>query len=306
MKIIKKIITIILIICLLCLVFLVIYKLTADPITPTSADTVWSVLLERGYIPADMTQEVLEQIPNSGLQTCIVTEKDDIRFEFYSFDNDKGPKLIFRNSFNLIRTERYSASATRVNEHNTNHRRYVLIGYELYSVTMYVGNTAIYAYCNTENSNEIAKIFEDIGYGGLVSEKDINQSPNYIFNIAISIFILLFTQMSRGFLRPLIYASAALTQRDIDKFYDEVKHDERLYQKKSEYLLENSPKPSLTRALITFDKLIFIPNLVAIVTAICTAFISGLEYVFSYMMFFTVIFAFLIAIVSGFIDRIKK
>lgn len=129
---------------------------------------------------------------------------------------------------------------------------------------------------------------------------------DHIVYIIISVIFLLLTQMSRGFFRPLIYASAGLTQRDIDKHYDEVKHDERPYQTTSEYLLEKSSKPNLTRGLLIFDKLIFIPNIVAIAVAICMAFISGLENVFMFAMFFAAILAFLVGIVSGFLVRIKK
>ena len=58
------------------------------------------------------------------------------------------------NAWKKIETEYYVA----------NYRIYTLDSLGKYNVAIYVGNTVIYAYCNSENKNEINKILSKIDY----------------------------------------------------------------------------------------------------------------------------------------------
>lgn len=134
------------------------------PKTPATAEQVWDVLVEQGYEPKDITEQIREKYPDTELTESVVVQNDDIDFQFYVFNSQKDAINIYNQLHSLFVTERrgvpYAEHDTRV----ANYRIYTLLSKGKYSVAIFVGNTAVYAYCDEENEGKVASILREIGY----------------------------------------------------------------------------------------------------------------------------------------------
>lgn len=115
----------------------------------------------------------------------------------------------------------------------------------------------------------------------------------------------LVTQMAYGWFRGIVYLSAGVTNIDVEKFDEE---NERLGEPKteSEWLLEVSKRPSFTGILQFFHGLIIIPNLIADCIMIAYCFTTAIDGIMSPVVTFTISFAFIIIIISGFVSAIAE
>ena len=86
------------------------------------------------------------------------------KIDFYFFDNENAAQTVYNMSVSLIHTERRDPPTRDYSEGNSNHWRYTMIGQTMYSTAMYVGNTAVYAYSDTENAPKINAVLKSIGY----------------------------------------------------------------------------------------------------------------------------------------------
>ncbi len=143
-----------------------IWALLAEPKTPATSDEVWRVIESQEYVPQDYTSGY-HNADNSFKQSlirCVGFEKDDIFFQFFEFNNKYSAIDIYGQAYQKI-TQRYNSwQKTEISHHNKNYSLYFLDSMGKYNVAIHVGNTAVYAYSDSENMNEINKILDKIDY----------------------------------------------------------------------------------------------------------------------------------------------
>ena len=139
------------------------FYLTGQP-EPVSAEQVNDALISQDLQPVNITDTARGNFPGAGLTDCIVAEQDDIRFEFYTFDNPDSALRVYREARKLIITTKMETPRVEIEQGKANYKYYSLAAGGNYSVTVYVKNTAVYAYCTRENQSKIIGILDTIGY----------------------------------------------------------------------------------------------------------------------------------------------
>lgn len=147
-------------------IILLVIKLTTVPKTPVTPERMWDVLTEQGYQPIDSTERELFENPGWGLSKSIVAEDDDMHFYFYSFDSDHSKKAVdvYAQAHSIIVRTKNAYPNVEYSSKSANYCLYYLKAKGEYNVAIYVGNTAIYAYCHEENLMKINRILQAIGY----------------------------------------------------------------------------------------------------------------------------------------------
>ena len=141
------------------------YFLIISPPSKPSAtvEQVWEVLVSQGYQPLDTTKIHLEKYPKSDRFESIGVEKDDVRFEFFTFENDNNAVSLYEKFYSLVFSTRNTPYAQR-HTHISNYDIYALASSGRYSVAIRVGSTVLYAYCNAENEVKMNTILSAIDY----------------------------------------------------------------------------------------------------------------------------------------------
>lgn len=127
-----------------------------------TAEQVWSAIQQAGYQPVDATELYTEDMP--GLIQCIAFEKDDEYFNFYVFNDKSSARDLFRHISSYIYINFYNYPYAEHESYQSNYHIYTLTAKERYSVDIYVGNTAVYAYCDEGNEQGICDVLRTIGY----------------------------------------------------------------------------------------------------------------------------------------------
>lgn len=149
-----------------CLCVIVYFMFGTEPKTPVTPEQMWDVLVARGYEPQDITESYIEDNPDAKayLNRFFVLDKDDLHFEFYDLNDEDRAFSIYSNVYNYIYTQKRSVPYAQHDTSVQNYAIYTLKSSGEYSVVIWVENTAIYAYCDEENSYLISEILTDIGY----------------------------------------------------------------------------------------------------------------------------------------------
>lgn len=144
-------------------VIVVVYFLSFyTPITPVTTGKMWAVLVEQGYEPYDTTATYLKQ--DSSLIKAISVQKDDLRFDFFEFDNNGSAANVVSHACSKIISKYNTYPRVEGEWADSNHFKYSLKASGVYSITMYVSSTAIYSYCDAKNQAKVDAIFRSIGY----------------------------------------------------------------------------------------------------------------------------------------------
>lgn len=157
---------IILLILLFLIMFGVFIGVTGTKKTPVTAEQIKSVIVEQGYEPQDITEAYYKNdaLSKESLNKCIAFYHEDIHFEYFELNNDNMAANIY-SQFHAKIIANYNASHIIETENKqANFIIYTLDNGEIYNAAIYVGNTAIYGYCNSANKNEINKILDAIDY----------------------------------------------------------------------------------------------------------------------------------------------
>lgn len=144
----------------------IILKIAVVSKEPVTSEQFYNILVEQGFEPQDITEEYykFDEDYRSVLIKCLATEKEDIKLVFFEFNNENSPKEIYQQARADIKTK-YNAIYKAETDHQVaNHCIYTLDSLGKYNIAIYVGNTAISGYCNSENKNEINKILDRIDY----------------------------------------------------------------------------------------------------------------------------------------------
>ncbi len=140
--------------------------LHSEPKTPATSDEVWNFIELQGYEPEDYT-ELYHQSDVSfqnSLNKCVGFLHNDISFEFFEFNNQNSAENIYSQAYQKITKKYNSWQKNEISHHSQNYSLYFLNSMDKYNVAIYVGNTAVYAYCDSENMNEIDSILDKIDY----------------------------------------------------------------------------------------------------------------------------------------------
>lgn len=259
------------------------YYLTGQP-DPVSVEQINEVLISQDLQPAYITDAAQGNFPGAGLKECIIAEQEDIRFEFYNFDNQSSALKLYREARNLIITTKMATPRTKIEIGKANYKYYSLTADGNYSVTVYVKNTAIYAYCNEENLSTITAILDDIDYD-YIETKAKQETPEWVLAIVRVFQYALFIPaalVSRSFWWKAAYKSAGVTISQIDKL-------EKTRRELSEWLLKISPKQNTTKIILTIYRYYLIPEYICIVLAVIGCFTASLDKILNNILGFIVI-----------------
>ncbi|MBQ3498101.1 MAG: hypothetical protein IJA87_03125 [Clostridia bacterium] len=133
---------------------------------PATSDEVWKIIEEQGYEPKDYTEGYHNTDVSFELSLikCVGFEKDDIFFQFFEFNNEDNAIDIYGQAYQKITQTYNSWQKTEIQYKNQGYHLYFLDSKDKYNVAIYVENTAVYAYCDSENMNEIDSILDKIDY----------------------------------------------------------------------------------------------------------------------------------------------
>lgn len=134
--------------------------------TPATSDEVWAIIEDQGYEAKDYTDGYHNADVSFKLSLikCVGFEKDDIFFQFFEFNNSDNSADIYGQAYQKITQTYNSWQKTEIQYKNQGYHLYFLNSKDEYNVAIYVENTAVYAYCNSENMNEIDSILAKIDY----------------------------------------------------------------------------------------------------------------------------------------------
>lgn len=155
-----------LVIILFIVLSIVFFEFLTVPKTPATTEQVKSVIVAQGYEPKDITEQYYESDPvfKNTLNKCISFDKDDIHFEFFDFNNNNSAIDIYSQVYSQLSYRYNSAYSVEIDYQIANYSIWLYDSLGKYSVAIYVGNTAVYAHCDSENQNEIDKILDAIDY----------------------------------------------------------------------------------------------------------------------------------------------
>lgn len=245
------------------------FYLSGQP-DPISTAQINDALISRGLKPVDISAGARGKFPNAGLNECVVAEKGDIHFEFYNFDNQSSALKLYQEARQLIITTKMATPRTKIETGKANYKFYSLTADGNYSVTVYVKNTAIYAYCNAENLSTITGILDDIDY---VETKAKRKTPEWVLAIVRAFQYVLLIPVAlvfRSFYWKAAYKSAGVTISQID-------NAEKTRRELLEWLLEISPRQKTTKFILKIYRYYLFPEYISVVLAIIGCFTSSLD-----------------------------
>lgn len=242
------------------------FFLTGQP-EPVSAEQINDVLISQDLQPVDITDTAQGNFPGAGLTNCTVAEQGDIRFEFYTFDNPGSALRVYREARKLIITEKMETPRVEIEQGKANYKYYSLAAGGNYSATVYVKNTAIYAYCAEENQSKIIGILDTIGYVDAEPKQDVSPWAMAVMKIMPFVLYLFLAMVCRSFWWRAAYVSAGVTQQQMD--------DLGITRKNLCWII--SPRASTTKAILTVYRLFLLPGYVGIALAVISCFAEEMD-----------------------------
>jgi hypothetical protein len=260
------------------LLIFIIIKVSTVPKTPATAEQVWDVLVSQGYKPQDITEKYINKDPSSDLVKSIVIENDDMRFEFFVFNSENSAIDLYGQAHSLIVRTKNALPNSEYDTKVANYCIYTLTAKGISNFAIYVGNTAIYAYCNEENTGKISQILRDIGYfDNKATEKEKKSSISKktetpLISIVFFFFMIPMTWIS---LRPLwlgLCEISGINVFEIRKYRKESNVKLRERRKLYSLMLSKATTPQELKTGYIAYHLAFIPCLVCFCLALISLF----------------------------------
>lgn len=302
-KIVSQILKVLIAAAILAGIGLLFAKVFSNPITPVTSQQMYDALSAQGYKPQYATQLVSDDLQKIGLTDCVVAEQDDIKINFYFLNNEDAAQIVYNMSVSLIHTERYDPPTRDYSEGNSNHWRYTMIGQTMYSTVIQVGNTAIYAYSNTENAAKINALLKSIGYTQIEGSGQSSPELSPLFGLLLTIAWLPLVLLCRHWMWPLVYRSSGKSQKEIELFSG--KNTKRVPKHKIiTWLIKESIHPRQTIAWSVLYNLPLILEYMAIIFAFANLFTDVLNSFFDVYIFIVVGSGFAFAIICGILNEV--
>ncbi len=255
-----------------------VYKLyTGGVPKPATEQEVKNAITNVGFQVTDISDNSSEiTFYNDNVINCVLTNENDIHFEFYTCHDTESAAEIYSQAHSLIYTTRMSYPNIEISNRKINYSDYSLDADGIYSITMFTENTAVYACCNSENKNKVLELLSAINYVDNKSSTQSNREEN-LFPLMKVVFFLIcipMTLLGRNSLYPIVYKSAGVTRKELDKYSEdpEIKHRD-IYL----WLTEKSSKPQLTKVLIMMFKLLMLPVFIASIISFLGCFTQKLN-----------------------------
>lgn len=133
---------------------------------PLTADKVTEIVSSHGYKAEDISNQYYEM--DNGFKTtldkCIAFQKDDIHFEFFVFKDRNRALDLYGQAYNKITMEYDAIHKIESSSSAGNYRTYSLDSLDKYNAVTWVDTTVVYAYCDSENKDEIISILDEMDY----------------------------------------------------------------------------------------------------------------------------------------------
>lgn len=245
------------------------FSLIGKP-TSISAERISEILVSYDLQPMEITASAYDNFQGAGLEKCIVAEKDDVRFEFYVFDNSGSARRVYQEAHAIIVTTKMDIPRVQIEYGKIGCRYYSLTAGGNYSVTTYVDNTAIYAYCSEENQSKIVSILDDVGYVDAKPKQETSSWATGVVRVVNFILYIPMALVARSFYWKAAYKSAGVTSEQIEA---EEKKRKELFG----WLVDKSPNIKTTKIFLVIYKYFLLPLYACIILAIIGCFTSMLQ-----------------------------
>ena len=133
-------------------------------IEPMTVSSVSTILESHGYQPIDCMESALADNQGWDLTGCIKVDNGEIEFEFYEFDSRDSAVDIYGSAYLYIKQNKMAVPRRQLEARGSNYRMYWLEAGDNYAISMYVGTTAVYAFCDKEYADELDSILYEMGY----------------------------------------------------------------------------------------------------------------------------------------------
>lgn len=240
------------------------YYFTGQP-DAVSIEELNFALVSQNLKPIDVTDSSYGKFPDAGLSHCIVAEQEDIRFEFYHFDNTRSAMGAYRQAHSLIITTRLAYPRTEISYGKAKYQVYTLKADDVYSVAVCVGNTAIYATCNAENETKINRILDCIGYINTVPEQSSPAWLSAVLNLIQFLAYIPVALVGRHQLWRAAYRSAGKTMKQMI-------NSKKTRKELMSWIAEISPRKKTTKTILVLYKLNLLPAYIGVIIAIVSCF----------------------------------
>lgn len=226
-------------------------------------------LAEQGLQAFNITDNAQSNFPDMGLESCIVAEQDNLRFEFYQFDNVKSARKVYTQAYNKIIGNR-TTKRVEFEEKKLNYHVYILDIETDYYVAMYTENTAIYAYCDSENLSILKEVLNSLGCLNIVTDWNQETPFDNIFRVLVYALCIPVMFITRIWIWPVVYKSAGVSRKKVLELGDSRKE---VIPK----LIELSKNPKQTKFFALIHNYISLPAYIAVVFAIISCFTDRFE-----------------------------
>lgn len=251
------------------IVGILLYNLTYRP-EPVSVEKMCEVLSAHNLQPNDVTDAAADGFSGAGLKSCIIAEQDDLRFEFYEFDNFGAALQVQREARKLIVRSKMAYPRVQIETGSVNYQYYSLDAGGNYSVTIYVKNTAVYAYCNSENQNKLINIIADIAYADVQEEIVIPPWVSSLFRVLYFAAYIVVALVVRYWLWQAAYKSARVAKKEIEE-------TKKTRKQLAKWLLQTSPRRKSTTLILLLHKGCLVFAYAGVALAIVGCFITELH-----------------------------
>ncbi|HIU69105.1 MAG TPA: hypothetical protein IAD23_04030 [Candidatus Scubalenecus merdavium] len=135
-----------------------------EEITPVPSEQVEAALIEEDFAIENQIS-VPKNSQYAEYAKTVSAKKDDIVISFYEFDNDDYANAVYDEFLSEFYHSLYRPGNRIGTEGGKNYFYFVCDGNNrYYALTMWVGNTAICAYCNMGNQAPITNVLSAINY----------------------------------------------------------------------------------------------------------------------------------------------
>lgn len=264
---------------------------------PATAEQVETALSNQGFQPKDITDSAQVNFPGMGLENCIVAEQNDIRFEFYRFDNVGSARKVYQQAYTKIIGKR-TTYRVEVKEGKLNYHVYILDMPDGFYLAQYTENTAVYAYCASENSEKINSVLGSLGYTHITGNDWNANSPfDGIARVAAYAIWIPVMFIVRFWIWPVVCKSAGVTRSEALELGDSRK---KIIPK----LIRISKSPKRTKMFATIHNYIALPAYIAVIIAVGSCFTDKLNGVLGVFGIAIPIIMVCCAVIFSFINRV--
>lgn len=248
----------------------ILYAYIGNRPKPANVTQVENALAEQGFQAFNITDNAQNNFPTMGLENCIIAEQDDLYFEFYQFDNVKSARKVYTQAYNKIIGNR-TTQRVEFDERKLNYRVYILDVETDYYIAMYAENTAVYAYCDSENSSKINGVLNSLDYIDTGNTDWNSETPfDNIFRVLAYALCIPVMYITRIWIWPVVYKSAGVTRKKALELGDDRKE---IIPK----LIQCSKAPKQTKLFALIHDYISLPAYTAVILAIISCFTDKFE-----------------------------